>query len=178
MATPRTPRAHPPSRPTPSPDMQTLRERIEARFIPEPNSGCFLWTHRLNTHGYAYISVGPKERRVQRVYYEMEKGPIPPGLVLDHLCRNRCCVNPDHLEPVTFRENIRRGNVGKSSPKTHCPKGHEYTPENIYFCKSSHVQEKRYQYCKICLQQQLRQQRLRRLDRQRRKQRGTEESRL
>ena len=91
-----------------------MRERIESKFVPEPNSGCFLWHGALNAQGYALLAITVRPghhvlRRVQRLYYEMEKGPIPAGLVLDHLCRVRCCVNPDHLEPITRGENAARG---------------------------------------------------------------------
>jgi hypothetical protein len=67
---------------------------------------------------------------IHRYIYELFSGPIPVGLVLDHLCRVRHCVNPEHLEPVTIAENVRRGLKGRMV--THCPKGHEYTPENTY----------------------------------------------
>src|SRR5690349_9784178 len=67
-----------------------------------------------------------------RVAYERLVGPIPDGLALDHLCRVRHCINPDHLEPVTWRENILRGasEVARLAARTACSKGHEFTPEN------------------------------------------------
>jgi hypothetical protein len=72
-------------------------------------------------------------RRAHRLYYELEKGPIPKGLTLDHLCRVRCCVNPDHLEPVTPVENVMRGEsfFAKQARRTHCPQGHEYIGRNL-----------------------------------------------
>lgn len=76
-----------------------------------------VWRPRSRRHAYAH-----------RVAYELEVGPIPDGLVIDHLCRNRTCVNPAHMEPVTFQENINRGIA--SPIKTHCIRGHEFTPEN------------------------------------------------
>jgi hypothetical protein len=84
--------------------------------------------------GYGAFMVGGRNVRVHRWAYETLVGPIPDGLVIDHLCRVRNCVNPDHLEPVTHRENIRRGEAGAwNRVKTHCPQGHEYTPENTRY---------------------------------------------
>jgi hypothetical protein len=122
-----------------------LRERIEAKFIPEPNSGCFLWFGSLNTSGYPQISVNKKLSLAHRIYYEMERGPIPPGLVIDHLCRNPCCVNPDHLEPVTIFENSWVRAI--RTPKQFCPRGHEYTPENTFRYSGRRI-------CKICKREQ------------------------
>ena len=95
---------------------------------------CWLWTGAKSTGGYGRIYWSGKLLQAHRVVYELERGPIPDGLELDHLCRVRSCVNPDHLEPVTSRENLLRG-VGASAAnarRTACENGHEFTPENTY----------------------------------------------
>ncbi|MCG7285380.1 HNH endonuclease [Cellulomonas sp. ACRRI] len=94
---------------------------------------CWLWTGYITNYGYGAFA--PKRgvtKRAHRVAWEATNGPIPDGLVLDHVCRVRHCVRPDHLEPVTDGENTRRG-IGPSalnSRKTKCSKGHPFTPEN------------------------------------------------
>ena len=112
-------------------------EYIEKNSIPEPNSGCLIWTGELNAAGYGCISIGNAKRGTRirsmahRVSYELAKGPIPKGLDLDHLCRNPVCINPDHLEPVTRSENNRRGDLMRRKDvrvKTHCINGHEFPP--------------------------------------------------
>lgn len=71
-------------------------------------SPCWLWTGKQHKKGYGLIQVRGKRQRAHRYVYEQLVGPIPEGLEIDHLCRNKPCVNPDHLEPVTLRENLRR----------------------------------------------------------------------
>ena len=83
--------------------------RFVPKYIPEPNSGCWLWVAMLGSGGYGRFKVGNKNVYAHRLSYEHHVGAIPEGLDLDHLCRTRCCVNPTHLEPVTRKENIRRG---------------------------------------------------------------------
>lgn len=82
------------------------------KAVPEPNSGCWLWMGALAATGYGVIGLGARSEGVDlahRVSYRLHCGEIPTGLDLDHLCRTRCCVNPDHLEPVTRRVNWERG---------------------------------------------------------------------
>jgi hypothetical protein len=112
-----------------------LRERLMAQVSPEPMSGCWLWIGPVNVGGYGKIGKGGASRLAHRVSYELLRGPIPEGMEMDHLCRVRCCVNPDHLEPVTHQENGRRGISGKTvaarmAALTHCKNGHEFTAEN------------------------------------------------
>src|ERR1019366_4519713 len=85
-----------------------MLERFLKFVLPEPNTGCWLWTGGLNRGGYGQFMTPPCTV-AHRVAYELFVGPIPEGLQLDHLCRVRSCVNPQHLEPVSQQENIRRG---------------------------------------------------------------------
>lgn len=94
------------------------------------SDGCWLWTGRPNAGGYGRVRQGARGTPIlyaHRVLYEALVGPVPAGLELDHLCRMPACVRPDHLEPVTHRENIVRGEspVAKQARKTHCKNGHE-----------------------------------------------------
>jgi hypothetical protein len=93
---------------------------------------CIEWAGHIDRDGYGRTSRNGKTIGAHRLVYEEEVGPVPVGLEIDHLCRNRRCTNVTHLEPVTHRENCRRGLVGKRfSIRTHCSKGHEYTKENV-----------------------------------------------
>jgi len=115
-----------------------LTERDQARFwakvsLPDGN-GCMLWLGSRNAAGYGRLSVGNTVKRAHRVSCELAYGPIPDGLVVDHLCRVPACVAPRHLEAVTHAENTLRGMgpTAINANKTHCNKGHEFTPENMY----------------------------------------------
>lgn len=89
---------------------------------------CWLWIGVTNHRGYGQFG---KSGSAHRFAYELLVGPIPEGLELDHLCRVRACVRPDHLEAVTHQENLRRGDNHQRS-KTHCPQGHPYDEANTY----------------------------------------------
>jgi len=94
------------------------------------DGGCWLWKGYVSPRGYGFAG---RHTRAHRMVYETLVGPIPTGLQLDHLCRTRCCVNPDHLEPVTSIENVHRGLVGaRMLAKTECPVGHPYAGSNLY----------------------------------------------
>lgn len=97
---------------------------------------CLEWQYS-KTNGYGRWTklINGKRKLAHRVLWEKENGKIPEGLELDHLCRNRSCVNLDHLEPVTRLENQRRSPISittVNSKKSHCPRGHEYSQENTY----------------------------------------------
>ena len=98
---------------------------------------CWLWLGNKTINGYGQITFKNKHYLTHRVSYEYFKGNIPNTLQIDHLCKNRSCVNPEHLEVVTQKENLKRGNTGKHNNhvntqinKTHCPQGHEYSGKN------------------------------------------------
>lgn len=93
---------------------------------------CWIWLAAKFPNGYGRSWWPPRDLLAHRVAYELAVGSISPGLVLDHLCRVRECVNPDHLEQVTQRENVMRSSnfAALNARKTHCIRGHEFTPEN------------------------------------------------
>lgn len=108
-------------------------ERFWARVdVPYQPSCCWEWTGCVKSNGYGDCTFGAKSFMPHRVAYTLLVGPIPNGLQIDHLCRNRKWVNPDHLEPVTNKENARRGisPIATKMRRNHCHRGHEYTPEN------------------------------------------------
>ncbi len=104
-------------------------ERFWANVDIAGGDECWRWRGSKNSLGYGKAYAGENRyRSAHRVAYELARGPIPAGLQLDHLCRNRLCVNPLHLEPVTQKENILRG-IGwgaENARKERCPRGHRY----------------------------------------------------
>lgn len=136
---------------------KTLLQRFEDKVMKDPNSGCWLWTGALASNGYGHIMGETKQDLAHRVSYRLHVGEIPKGLNLDHLCRVRSCVNPDHLEPVTHAENVRRGlspamftkaAIARGHAKTHCPSGHPFSLENTYTYNSPTGP---HRACRICI---------------------------
>jgi hypothetical protein len=123
----------------------TLLERFEKKYIPEPNSGCWLWLGAAQTRGYGQMRIAGHIRSAPAISHELFKGVIPAGEEIDHLCRNPYCVNPDHLEAVTHKENVCRGR----SPNAiivrdrKCKQGHDFSGANVYIWRG-------YRACLLC----------------------------
>lgn len=122
---------------------------LPQRFLTkiEVSDGCWLWTAYTNKDGYACTKWQGKSALTHRVIYELAFGPVPEGLTLDHLCRRRNCVNPNHLEAVKHSVNLARGDgfdVGNAQrSRTHCPSGHPYDEANTYLHRGKRS-------CKAC----------------------------
>jgi len=121
--------------------MERFLEKIKVT-----ESGCWEWIAYRNPDGYGTFSIRHWPCMAHRISYEYYYGEIDPNLTIDHLCRNRGCVNPYHLEQVTIKTNIRRGLTGlvnnnrkgkdtHNGRKTHCKRGHEYNEKNTYYSK-------------------------------------------
>jgi HNH endonuclease len=122
MKTPRLPRGLP------------VRERIERSVAVDAN-GCWRWTLVKNRDGYGRIGMVGGQKMAHRMSYEAFRGDIPDGLTIDHLCRVRDCVNPEHLEPVTQRDNVLRGDglPARQARQTSCLRGHPFDEANTYW---------------------------------------------
>jgi hypothetical protein len=126
-------------------------DRLLAGCVVDAETGCWVWQRAKNAKGYGRVLIGSRvdgTRRVvyaHRLSYELHVGPVPDGLDLDHLCRNTSCCNPAHLEPVTRRENVLRGEApaAKQWRLGECNRGHAFTPENTYVNKGK-------RYCRTC----------------------------
>lgn len=107
---------------------------------------CWLWLGARSAEGYGRIRINRHYYWVHRWIYEKLRGPIPIGFQIDHLCHVTLCVNPNHLEAVTPRENVLRSTstAAKNAKKTHCPRGHEYTEQN------TRTSSARKRYCRAC----------------------------
>lgn len=122
-----------------------------SKTVINPKTNCWEWLQSKGSHGYGQIWYKGKVTVAHRVSYTLFKGDIPKGLVVDHLCNTRICINPEHLEVVTQKENIARAPWGfkadhdRRRAMTHCNRGHLYSDENTYlfdnrrYCRKCHV---------------------------------------
>lgn len=120
-------------------------DRLWSKVVEGPN-GCWLYTGSLSPRGYGQVNISVRPRvlgRAHRLAYRLLVGHIPSWLVIDHLCRVRNCVNPEHLEAVTPGENVRRGNNVNRSKVT-CPQGHPYDDVNTTLFRG------KWRRCKLC----------------------------
>jgi hypothetical protein len=133
-----------------------MEERFWAAIDKRGPNGCWIWMRARTTAGYGNINLPGKEGRAiytHRYAYELLVGPIPEGLVIDHLCRNRVCCNPEHLEPVENRENILRGDrvaMAWRGRLTHCKRGHPFDAENTNITPAGRRE------CRTCQREKMR----------------------
>lgn len=118
------------------PAVLMIRKSLGERFWEKVDrtDTCWLWKGGRRNHGYGGFTISQHKYQAHRVAYELLVGPIPDGLTLDHLCRVRLCVNPDHLEPVTNKENVRRGLW-----KILCKRGHPLSEARHSINKNGNV---------------------------------------
>jgi hypothetical protein len=129
----------------------TIQERLYARHSVDAATGCWNWTGAISNSRYGSIFYEGRMQKAHRVMWRLLRGEIADGMDLDHLCRNTKCVNPNHLEPVTRSENLRRGLMDRNSQKTHCKRGHEFTPENTRIKPGNG-----HRVCKTCMRMHIR----------------------
>lgn len=126
-----------------------LHLRIVTSFDINPETGCWEWTKAIDAGGYGRQTVDRKSRMAHRVMLWVLNRDVPEGMVVDHLCRVRRCVNPEHLEVVSHYENDMRGESAwaVNARKTHCLRGHEFTEENT---GRNVIKGRQVRYCKTC----------------------------
>lgn len=135
--------------------------RFAGRYVVDAN-GCWIWQGEITANGYGRFSVGSRNLLAHRWAYEQARGPIGDGLTIDHLCRVKSCVNPDHLEPVTIRDNILRcpdAPAAINAAKTECIHGHAFDSANTYVHPRTGVRQ-----CRACKRERAAARRLRRAE--------------
>lgn len=126
-----------------------VRTRLLAKVDTTDPDKCWTWQDSLAAQGYGHLKVLESGRGItrsaHRLSYQTFVGPIPEGLTLDHLCRNRACINPAHLEPVTLKENIMRGQTlaATQASQTHCKNGHPLSGDNLRIYRG-------HRHCRAC----------------------------
>jgi hypothetical protein len=149
------------------PQKMTVDEQFEKWTYRDPIGGCWIWLGHLCADGYgkAQNRAYPRQSLAHRLAYVHYVGEIPADRELDHRCRNRCCVNPAHLEAVTHEENIKRGvystKTHRNARKTHCIRGHEFSGVNVYIETYAGVTMRKCRQCRA-LRQRLRNERIKR----------------
>ena len=111
--------------------MSSKVDKLYSKSVEDEN-GCWLFQGTVDELGYGRIQIDKRRYKAHRLSYELMVTDIPEGLVIDHLCRTRSCINPYHMEPVPQSVNATRGNKARSKDRTHCKHGHELTDENTY----------------------------------------------
>lgn len=121
---------------------KTIEDHLKT--IQHSSNGCWIWQGSVDSRGYGQLMSNSIVWRAHRFFYTNLVREIPPNYQIDHLCKIKLCVNPEHLEAVTQTENIKRsGAWNYNKTKTHCPQGHEYTNENTLFRQNKRT-------CRIC----------------------------
>lgn len=124
----------------------SMVDRFNIKWVADEETGCWVWTSTRSRKGYGRFRSSGRQVQAHRFAYELHVGSIPEGLQLDHLCRNTSCVNPEHLEPVTNKENTLRGGnrAAVNARKTHCDRGHPLEGDNLRVSSSGR------RICKAC----------------------------
>jgi hypothetical protein len=124
----------------------TLRERFEAKFTPEPMSGCWLWTGAVQGHGYGCFHVGGQPLQAHRMAWQLTHGSIAPGIHVLHRCDNPACVNPSHLflgDPKINAQDRSKKGRGSYQDHTHCKQGHPFSGNNLFISRG-------FRRCRAC----------------------------
>lgn len=147
----------------------TLRKRFDARWILAEETGCWMWTGPLDKGGYGAFQIGhnPRlEKLAHRAAWKVYRGEIPPKMCIDHICRVRSCVNPDHMRLVTRAQNTMENSLSvqaRNAAKTHCSKGHPFSGANLVIRNYTGRPERE---CRTCKQAAGRRKHLRRIAKQ------------